>query len=75
MTGAFVAGFSLWFLALELWDRRCKPDSGAEEGGAAAGRENGGAGATGRRKEKSTFKVRFLRRKRSTSHELLVIHP
>jgi hypothetical protein len=65
MTGFFVAGFSIFFLPLELWDRKSKREGQGKDGGTAAAGETDGRGVAESRNRKSFFQTMFSGQRRS----------
>jgi hypothetical protein len=60
-----IIGFSIFFLALELWDRKSKREGQGKDSGTAAAGENSGRGVAESRNRKSSFQTMFSGQKRS----------
>ncbi len=60
-----MAGFSIFFLALELWDRKSKREGQGEDGGIAAAGENRGRGVAESRNRKPSIQTVFSGQRRS----------
>jgi hypothetical protein len=65
MTGVFVAVFSIFFLALELWDRKSKQAGQGKDGGTAVAGGNRGRGAAESRNGKLSLQTIFSEQRRS----------
>lgn len=60
-----MAGFSIFFLALELWDRKSKKEGQGKDGSTSAAGENSERGAAESRNRKSSFQTMFSGQRRS----------
>ena len=60
-----MAGFSIFFLALELWDQKSKQGAQGKDGGTAAAGENSGRGGPESKNGKSSFQAIFSGQRRS----------